>query len=146
MAIKAINKVPGIGDLDLLGVDNTAFTANSLVYRDTTNGVIKEATSTAGNTLNIFGITNKSQTTTTSTEIRITPLVDGLFVVADCTANTAANQLMKTHTLTDARTINNTSTTSGTTWGVFVALKQVGAAGDKKLMGYFVKVGQTNPA
>jgi hypothetical protein len=63
------------------------------------------------------------------------PLFDGMMVEADCTNNTAANQLNKAHLLTDGGTVNNTSTHSADVNAVFVALRQVGEAADRKLIG-----------
>lgn len=119
---------------------STTVVAGQLLYRDTTNKVLKVATSSAGTTLNIVGIATEG--TTSATEIEYLPVGSSIFVVGDCTANTAANQLNIAHAMTDGATINNTSSHVATTLGVFIATELVGASTDKKLYGYFVKLDQ----
>lgn len=127
----------------LLATDSTSYTMDSLLYHDTSTGTMKEATSSVGTTLNIYGLGTKTFTSGTGSYMSVIPVVAGaVFVVADCTANTAANQLNKDHAMTDARTVNNTSSTVATTLGVFHALALVGSASNKKLYGYFNRVGQ----
>lgn len=144
MAIKVVQQSPNIPKLTYVADESASFTTNSLLYRDTSTGELKEATSSVGTVLNIEAVSTKTETTAASS-----PTVDAIplwgpqtLVIADCTANTAANQINKAHAMTDARTVNNTSSHVATTLGVFVALAAVGAASDKKLLGYFVKVGQ----
>src|SRR5437879_2037718 len=110
---------------------------SSLVAYDVTNAKLVAATSSVGTTLTLAGVLSKA-TTSTDTSCEFKPLNTGVFCVADCTANTATNQLFKRHALTDASTINNTSSDVATTLGVFFALKQVGAASAKQLYGYFI--------
>lgn len=143
MAFTVVNKVPGVGEIEMLADASTAFTIGSLVYRDTSTGELKEQTATVGDATTIEGITTKTETTgATSPYIKVQPIHQGMYVIADCTNNTAENQLNKAHLLTDARTVNNTSTHSTDINAIFVALRQVGAAADKKLYGYIVKLGQ----
>ncbi len=143
MAIKVVSHSPNVEAIEYTCTASTAYSAGGLLYRDTSAGEVKEATSSVGITTNIEAIGLKTFTTaSTSPLLRALPIHSGMYVVADCTANTAANQLNKAHAMTDAFTINNTSSTVATTLGVFIALKLVGAASDKKLYGYFVKVGQ----
>lgn len=143
MAIKVVSHSPNIEAIEYTADASISFTAGGLLYRDTSTGEIKEATSSAGTTLNVEAIGLKTFTSASSSPvIRALPIHQGMYVVADCTANTAADQLNKAHAMTDAFTVNNSSSHVATTLGVFVALKTVGAASDKKLYGYFVKVGQ----
>lgn len=124
---------------------STSFTAGNVGYRDTSTGEIKEETGGAATTLTVECVIAETATSAaTNPVVKAYPIVSGpaQLWIADCNANTAANQLNKAHNLTDAGTVDNTSTTDATTAGIFVALKQVGAAADKKLLGYFVKVGQ----
>jgi hypothetical protein len=124
---------------------STAFVAGALLYRDTSSGELKTATGAAGTTLNIEAVSSDTVTTPASyPTIEAHPVISGAqqLWIADCTSNTAADQLNKAHALTDGLTVANTSTHIATTLGVFVALGIVGAASDKKLLGYFVKVGQ----
>ncbi len=143
MAIRMAFKTPSMPALEYVADASTSFQLGALVYRDTSTGELKEATSSAGTVLNIEGIANKTETTAaTNPKIRITPFLQNDLVIADCTANTAANQLNKAHAMTDALTINNTSSHVATTLGVFMAIAAVGEASNKKLLGYFIKVGQ----
>jgi len=142
MAIKVVSSSPNVEAIELLAVNSTLFTEGSLVYRDTSAGTVKEVTATVGDGTNLEGINTKTVTTGTSTYIRVYPVHLGMYVVVDCTNNTAANQLNKAHLWTDALTLNNTATHSTDVNATFVALRVVGAAADKKLFGYIVKVGQ----
>lgn len=143
MAIKVVSHSPNIEAIEYTATASTGYTTGSLLYRDTSAGEVKEATSSVGLTTNVEAIGLKTVTTAaTSPVLRALPIHSGMYVVADCTSNTAANQLNKAHAMTDARTVANTSSSIATTLGVFIALKLVGAASDKKLFGYFVKVGQ----
>ena len=122
---------------------STAYNLGYLGYRDTSTGEIKEATTTTGDATNIECVVTKSETTAASSPtIEATMIMDGQLWVADCTNNTAANQLNKAHLLTDGGTVNNTSTHSTDVNAVFIALGIVGAASDKKLIGRFAKLGQ----
>lgn len=129
------------------GVTNAsqAYVVGELLMEDKSAGEIIPATSSV-TTLNCVGIGVKSFTEGGSNVlngIKYIPVITGaVFVVADCTNNTAANQLQKDHLMTDSLTVNNTSTTSTAKEGVFHALGLVGAASDKKLYGYFIRSGQ----
>ncbi len=123
---------------------STTIVDGDLLYEDTSAGTMKPATSSVGTVLNIRGIATQSVTTdgaTTST-VRYIPVDRAVYVVANCTNNTAANQLHKTHVMTDAANVNNTSSTVATTLGVFHALGTVGAASAKKLYGFYIAIGQ----
>ena len=80
----------------------------------------------------------------TSVGVKAIPILPGAVQLweADSTNNTASNQLMEDMVLTDHDTVNNTGTTSAAKEGIFRAIAVVGAAGDKKLLGYFHKPGQ----
>lgn len=142
MAIKVVSSSPNVEAVEMLATDSTSYTAGFLLYRDTSTGTVKEQTATVGDATNTEGIGMKTVTTGTSTYIRVYPVHLGMYVVVDCTNNTAANQLNKAHLWTDGGTVNNTSTHSTDINATFVALRTVGAAGDKKLFGYIVKLGQ----
>lgn len=142
MAIKVVSASPNVEAIELLAADSQAFLAGALVYRDTSAGTVKPITATVGDATNLEGIILKALTTGTSEYIRVYPIHLGMYVVVDCTNNTAANQLNKAHLWTDSVTLNNTSTHSTDVNATFIALRQVGAASDKKLYGYIVKLGQ----
>lgn len=127
-----------------------AFTKDTLVDRDTTNSYVKPSTS-ASTTVVLFGVmVDKTVTTASSSpaNLDVIPLVSGpsqLWVV-DTTNATAANQLYKNQVLTDAATINNSSSTTIINTGVFVPIAIVGASTDNKLLGYFVVQHEINAA
>lgn len=144
MAFKPWTGSPNIPKLPYVADASTAYTTGYLAYRDTTTGEVKEMTTTAGDVTNIEGIVAESVTTAASNpEVDLIPVFDGMLVIADCTNDTAANQLNKAHLLTDGGTVNNTDTHSTDVNAVFIALRQVGAASEKKLLGRIaVKLGQ----
>lgn len=143
MAFKVVSSSPNVEVVEMLADASTAFTAGFLAYRDTSTGEIKECTTTTGDATNVEGIVVKSETTGASSPyIKIQPVHLGMYVVADCTNSTAENQLNKAHLLTDGGTVNNTSTHSTDINAIFIALRVVGAASDKKLYGYIAKLGQ----
>lgn len=144
MAFKLVTQSPNMPAEEYLATDSTSYTAGQLLYRDTSTGTLKAATSSAGSVLNIEAIATKTQTTGTGTYIKAQPIVSGTRVTADCTNATAANQLNKAHVLTDGLTVNNTSTSSTDVKGIFIATRIVGASTDKKLYGYIVKLGQVD--
>lgn len=143
MAFKVVSSSPNVEAVDMLADASTTFTAGFLVYRDTSSGEIKEATTTTGDATNVEGLITKTQTTGASEPyIKVLPVHLGMYVVADCTNATAADQLNKAHLLTDGGTVNNTNTHSTDINAIFIALRVVGASTDKKLYGYFAKLGQ----
>ena len=144
MAIKTVESSPNIPRLEYIADTSQTYVKGGLLYRDTSNGVLKEVTSKTGNTLTIEAICAEDKSTDANTaRIEAYPIGGpGQLFVADTNANTANNQLNKAHAMTSATIVNNTSSHVATSAGVFVALRSVGAASDKKLIGYFVKVGQ----
>lgn len=134
--IKIVSSPVAVEKFTYVADASTAFTTGSLGYRDTSTGEIKEMTATVGDVTTLECLITQTVTTAASDPvIEAFPLVDGMIVEADCTNNTAANQLNKAHLMTDARTVNNTNTHSADVNAVFVALRQIGAASDKKLLG-----------
>lgn len=142
MSIKLLQQSPNMGSLEYTADASTSFTAGNLAVRNTSTGEIQEGASTV---LTIEGVIRETKTSeATNPRIELQPILHGpqqLWIV-DCTNNTAANQLNKAHAMTDATAVANTSTHEGSTAGVFVAISTVGAAADKKLIGYFLKIGQ----
>lgn len=143
MAIKAVSDSPSIPKVEYTADASVSYTIGTLLYADYSTGELKEATGSAGTTLNIQAVSTKTETSASSTpRIEAIPLRSGALFVCDCTNNTAADQLNKRHLMTDGRTVKNTNTDVATTLSVFYAISTVGAASDKKLMGYFIQVGQ----
>lgn len=146
MAFKLLQQSPNMPKIEYVADASVSYTLGSVGYRDTTTGEIKEdAGGNEATTLTIECVISETKTTGASNpRVEGWPIVSGpsQLWIADATNNTADNQLNKAHLLTSALAVANTSTTDATTGGVFVALKSQGAASDKKLIGYFVKVGQ----
>lgn len=143
MAFKPWVGSPTIPAFDYIADASTAFTKGFLGYRDTTTGEIKEATTTVGDATNIECIIAESVTTAASNPlIKGYNIIPGQLYVADCTNNTAADQCNKAHLLTDGGTVNNTSSHSTDINAIFIALRPIGAASDKKMLGYIAKLGQ----
>jgi hypothetical protein len=128
----------------LLVPASTTITIGQLLAFDRTNKGLIPATA-ASTTQSIVGVSTQNVTVGGGATgvVKFVPLDQSVYVVVDTTANTAAAQVGIRHLLTDALTINNTSTDVATNTGVFLALGTVGAASNKKLYGYFIKLGQT---
>ena len=143
---KISTQSPNVPVLEYTADASVSYTKGSVGYRDTSTGEIKEdAGGNEATTLTIECVIAETATSASSyPTVKAIPIISGptQLWVATCTNNTAVNQLNKAHALTSALAVANTSTTNATTAGVFVALKIIGAASDKKLLGYFVKVGQ----
>lgn len=147
MAIIALSGAPNLPKYPtpLPLATSTTYTINQLVYRDTTNSVVKMVTSSVGTTENLEGIFTDATVTTAgsgSPTGNVQPIYPSQLYLCDCTNNTAANQLLKNQLMTDAGTIANSSSNTATTLAIFVPVAIYGAATDKKLIGYFAKVGQ----
>lgn len=143
---KVSSQSPNIPALEYTADASIAFTKGYVGYRDTSTGEIKaDAGGGEATTITLECVIDETGTTeATYPYLKCIPIISGPGQLweADCTSNTATNQLNKVHILTNAYTVANTSTTNATTAGIFVALKIIGAASDKKLLGYFIKIGQ----
>lgn len=140
---KVVSSSPNVASDVYVADASTTFTKGNLAFRDVSSGEIKEASATTGDATNVEGIVATTVTTPASDPtVELIPLHDGLRLVADCTNNTAADQLNKAHLLTSAGVVNNTNTHSTDINAVFVALRIVGVAADKKLYGYIARLGQ----
>jgi hypothetical protein len=138
MSFVPLTGSPNIPKFEYVADASTSFTKGYLAYRDTSTGEIKEATTTTGDVTNIEGIVAETVTTEASSpRVDLYQILPGQLYVADCTNNTAADQLNKAHLLTDGGTVNNTSTHSTDVNAVFIALAISGVAADKKLIGRF---------
>ena len=146
MSFQVSSQTPSVPALEYTADASVAFTAGKVAYRDTSTGEIKEAAGgSEATTLTIECVVAQTKiTASTYPYLRCIPIISGpsQLWIADCTNDTATNQLNKAHALTDGATVANTSTTVATTAGVFVALKIIGTAANKKLLGYFIKIGQ----
>lgn len=142
MAFKAVNLIPGVGEIDYLAKPSQQFTHGGLIIRDVVNSYVKPAPVTGEETIEAIYTGATGTTGTGTVYIKAIPFQAVTFIEADCTNNTADNQLNKAHILTDSATVANTSTTITTTAAAFVALRAIGADSDKKLFGYLIKTSQ----
>lgn len=140
MAFVPVNLVPGVGKVRFMAQGGTVYTVGELLKRQGTAivsanaGAIGEA-----NISNLIAIATKTQTLAAGTGfVDAIPLQAVTFVVADCNADTADNQLNLYHALTSATLVNNSSTIDATTAGVFFAVNRVGTPGTRKLFGYLI--------
>ena len=120
---------------------STAATKGYIYYNDVTNSVLKVCSSSVGTTESQIFLATESQASG-ALAVKVKPLWHGDVVVADCTNNTAANQLLKRQVLTDGATINNSSSDTATTAAIFFPIGTVGTAANKQLLGYFLTLGQ----
>lgn len=145
MSFVPVNLAPGEGSQEYLAAAGSSYSKGAIIYRNTTLGKVHEIAATVGDATNVEAIVTEATGTTATTGttyIKAQPIHSGMFVIADCTNNTAEDQLNKAHLVTNALTVNNTSTHSTDINAIFVATRVVGAATDKKLYGYIVKLGQ----
>ena len=144
MAFKPVNLIPGIGKLKYVATPSVSFRAGEILIRNFTTGLIATATSTAYVSV-IEAISTKTETTSSGTVyIEAVPIGGITYVVADTNADTADQQLNKSHALTSSILVNNTSTHTATSAGVFTAISIVGTGGTRKLFGYLTKVSTGN--
>lgn len=119
---------------------STAVTSGHLMYRDTTNSCVKEATSTAGKIEDLAGVAVQT-VASGATEVNVIPIISsmGQLWEVDCTNATNANQLFKAQPMTDAATCANAGSHTATSLAVFIPVAVVSAS---KLLGYFAMTSQ----
>ncbi len=105
--------------------DVLAFNGNELV-RATATSTIHSVVGVAAETVS-----------TTATRIKYIPFVDGQLWEVATKNNTAANQLYEGMILEAHGSVDNTSTTVTGPTAVFTPVSIVGAAADKKMIGFF---------
>ena len=106
------------------------------------NGNVLERATSSSTILTIFGVA-KETITTADALIKVVPIIQGQVWEVDCASNTASNQLFESAVLTDHDTVNNTSSDVAGPTAVFMPFALKGVAGDKKLIGEFLRVQST---
>ncbi len=102
------------------------------------------ARATASSTIHtIWGVADET-ITTAATVIKVVPVTDSQLWEADCTNNTASDQLFESCALTDHANLSNTSSDVTGPTGVFTPCSLVGAVGDKKMIGQFTRLQSTS--
>ena len=114
---------------------SSTVTAGSLLTYDRTNKKVILATAS----LLAEDVAGVAQNTPASgdTLVNVIP-IKGQIWEWDCTSNTAATDLCIRHILTDGLTVANTTTDQAVDEVVVLALRNVGAAADKKQQGFIL--------
>ena len=143
MSIKLSQSSPNIPVVEYTADASISYVAGTLGYRDESTGEIKTVDASNGDVLTLECLINETITSAASNpRLECVPIISGMLYEVDCSNNTAADQLNKKHLMTDGGTVANTSTTQTTILAIFVAVSIIGEASDKKLLGYFIKLGQ----
>ncbi|MFA5397720.1 MAG: hypothetical protein WC346_17055 [Methanogenium sp.] len=110
---------------------------------DVSGNVLQRATSSS--TIHtIFGVADET-ISTTATKIKYIPIIPFSQIwEADTTNNSASTQRYEQMVFTDHDTINNTDTTVTGPTGIFTMIDAKGAASDKKILGFFTRLGPTS--
>lgn len=126
-----------------LPTSSLAITKGCLYASDRSNKVVVAVTNSVGTTLTSLWVATRTLASTV-TQAEFIPVLPHMLFQIDCTANTAATQLMIRHGMTDLQTLNNTTTDLATTLGIFEALAVFGAATSNSLIGRFIHIGQVS--
>lgn len=109
---------------------------------DINGNVLQRATSST--TIHtVWGVAAET-VSTAATAIKVIPVTDSQIWEADCTNNTAANQLFESCALTDHAYLSNTSSDVTGSTAVFTPFALVGAAATKKVLGRFTILQSTS--
>jgi hypothetical protein len=140
MAFKLVGGMPGDSFAVLLPVTaGVAIAEGDLL--DINGNVVQRATSSS--TICTILAVAAETISTAATSIKATLICQGQLWEADCTNNTAANQLLESCALTDHAYLSNTSTDVTGPTGVFLPMGLVGAAANKKVIGEFARIQST---
>ena len=136
--------VPKTGDTESIGMAHGAssgINAGEVVVFDRSNKIVIVGTAALLAEDNA-GVAMEDAETTAGV-VQVVPFRQGQLWEYDCTNNTAANQLCIRHLLTDAATVANTSSDITTNVTTFTAIRNQGAASDKKQVGFVTYVPPT---
>lgn len=119
-------------------ISSLALAVGDVVAYDRANEIVIKAT--ASSTIEELAGVVVEATTTADTSVLLQELVDGDEYIADTANNSSTAHNYHRMLLTDENTVNNTGTDDTTDAAVFMQIATVGAAGDKKILGRFVRV------
>jgi len=119
-------------------VASTAFAQGDVCYRS--SSVLNPCDGSTETTISVFGVCQETSGSGSDADVLVTPITQGTLWLIDCTNDTAANQLLKTHLLTDAATLANSSTEDATSAAVTFMHEIVGAGSDKKAIVEFIRI------
>lgn len=140
MAFKLVGGFPENFTMSMPVTAGTAITVGS-VLAISGNVVAKATGSSTIHT--IVGVAAESIDTAASS-ILVIPVNDTQIWEADCTNNTAANQLFEGAILTDELTLANTSSEVAGPTAIFLPMALVGAPATKKVQGQFIRLKSTS--
>lgn len=139
----AFNPIKGFSeDVQVLVGANNTVTAGGVLQIDTTNKCVKPATSSSQVSQIVFVSSQSLVSNAAAQYINAIPILDDQLFEADCTNVTATTQLYIRQALTDANTVNNTTSDTAANTGVFYPIAISGGVGSKKLIGYLISTRQ----
>jgi len=119
-------------------ISSLALAIGDLVAYDRSNHVVIKATSSTS-IEDVAGVVVEA-TTTADTTVLLQEIVDGDVYSVDSTNNSNEDHNYQRMVLTDESHVNNTGTDSTNDAAVFMQTGTIGAVGDKKIVGRFVRV------
>ena len=133
----SFRRVGGIdmGNIEYVVTAGTAVAEGECLAEN--GNVVQRASATS--TIHTVACIAAQTISTTDALILGTPLLNGPIQLweTDCSNNTAATQLYENMILTDKLYLDNTDTDVTGPTGIFHCLAVIGAAADKKLLGFF---------
>jgi len=143
MAFKLVSSLGGAYDPALYQFTGTGRIPLGSVVRRTTSGEGRGYVTVAANTdggSEIVGVAASAVIGANSYDINVIPIISGpggQLWEADCANNTASGQRLVRNGLSSADVLNNSTTDIGTGTGIFMNVREIGAVGDKRMLGYF---------
>lgn len=141
MAARLVGEPSAAQRVSLTTSGSQAFTRGALVFVTYASDRVDPVTSSVGTTVNLIGVAAQT-IASTATVIEVILLHPGQIWEMDCTSDTASNQVLNRHGMTDSLNVANTSSDTATTLGIALMLSTVGAAGDRKALFKLLAVGQ----
>jgi hypothetical protein len=119
-------------------ISSLTLAVGDLLMGDRTAGTVVEATSSVTVSLLQGGGIVAQATTTADTTVKIHDIVYGAEYIVETTNNSNVAHNYQRMTLTDKNTVNNSGTDDPTN-GIFMQTGVIGATGNKKIKGEFIR-------
>ena len=129
-------------DVQVSIVASNTVAAGGLLALDLTNKGMKPATSSTTNQTLMFVASQSLTSVGVATNINAIRIMPDQLYIADCTNAVSAAQLYIRQVLTDANTVNNTTSDTAGSTGIFLPIAIYGPAANKQLLGYLLSAGQ----
>src|SRR3990167_9717586 len=133
MAARLVGDPSAAQRVNFVTSGSQAITRGALVFVTYASDRVDPVTDSVGTTVNLIGVAAET-IASTATDIDVILVNQSQIWEIDCTSNTAANQVLNRHGMTDSLTVANTSSDTATTLGVVLMLASVGAAADNKAL------------